>query len=167
MGSQNTRPEPTAGSISEQFQLLAQHAMVAAFGLFDLLQMVFELLLAEEGRAIEPLQLLPRGVALPIGPGHREQLEGPDGAGAGHVRAAAQVDELALAIERHGRLVGQPFFEVLHLERLPQIAAELRSPRRGPFDPLERLVFLDDLGPSRPRSAENLPRESGCSIWKS
>ena len=87
----------------EQFELLAQHAVVAALGLFDLLQVVVQVLLAEEGGAVEPLQLLARGVALPIGPGHREQLEGPDRAGRGHVRPAAEIDELALPIERDGR----------------------------------------------------------------
>ena len=64
----------------EQFELLAQHAMVAALGLFDPPQVVFEFLLGEEGGAVEPLQLLARGVALPVGPGHREQLERADGA---------------------------------------------------------------------------------------
>ena len=131
----------------EQFELLAQHAMVAALGLFDLPQVVFEFLLAEEGRAVEPLQLLARGVAPPVRPGHRQQLEGADGAGAGDVRPAAKIDELALAIERHGRLRRQPsLFQVLDLQRLAQIAAELDRRLAVHFDPLERLVFLDDPG---------------------
>ena len=88
----------------EQFELLAQHAMVAALGLFDLPQMVFELLLAEERGAVEPLQLLARGVAPPVGPRHRQQLERADRAGAGDVRTAAEIDELALPIERNRRL---------------------------------------------------------------
>ena len=130
----------------EQFELLAQHAVIAPLGLFHLPQMVVEFLLGEEGRAVEPLQLLARGVALPIGPGHRQQLERPDRARAGHVRAAAEIDELALPIERNGRLLGQPVFEVLHLQRLPQIAAELDRLLAVHLDPLERLVLLDDPG---------------------
>ena len=121
--------------------------MVAALGLFDLPQVVFQFLLGEEGGAVEPLQLLARGVALPVGPGHREQLERADRAGAGHVRPAAQIDELALAVERNGRLVRQPsLVDVLHLERLAQIAAELDRLLAVHLDPLERLVLLDDPG---------------------
>ena len=108
--------------------------------------MVVEFLLGEEGGAVEPLQLLAAGVPLPVRPGHREELEGPDGPGAGHVRPAAEIDELPLPVERHGRLFGQPFLQVLDLERLPQVAAELDRRAAVHLDPLERLVFLDDAG---------------------
>ena len=130
----------------EQFQLLAQHAMVAAFGLFDLGEIGVQVLLAEPGGAVEPLQLLPLGVAFPIGPGHGEELEGPDRPGAGHVRAAAEIDELALPVERDLAMVGQAGFDVLDLQALAQVLAELQGLVAVHFDPLERLVFLDDPG---------------------
>ena len=119
----------------EQFELLAQHAVVAPPGLFELAQVLVEFLLGEEGRAVEPLQLLARGVAFPIGPGHREELERADGARAGHVRAAAEIDELALTIERDGRLVGQPVLEMLDLQRLAQDRGRTGWPPGDPSRP--------------------------------
>ena len=145
LGSQKTRPGPDGRVDREQFQLLAQHAVVAPLGLFHLLQVVVQFLLAEEGRGVEPLQLLPRGVALPIRAGHRQQLERADRARAGHVRAAAEIDELALPIERHRAVVGQPSFDVLDFERLLRVATDLQGLLARFFDPLERLVCLDDL----------------------
>ena len=60
--------------------------------------------------------------------------------------AAAQIDELSLPIERERRLVGQPCLDMLDLERLRQVAADLD--RLGPrhLDPLELFVFFDDFG---------------------
>ena len=130
----------------EQFQLLAEHAMVAALGLFDHCHVLVELGLARTRRCRKPLQLLARGVPLPIGAGDRQQLERADRAGAGNVRAAAEVDELALAIERQRGVVGQAFLNVLDLERLAQVAAQRQRLVARLFQSLERFVGLDDLG---------------------
>ena len=94
----------------------------------------------------EPLQLLPLGIAFPIGPGHVQELEGPDRPGAGHVGPAAEIDELALPVERDLAMVGQAGFDVLDLQALAQVLAELQGLVAVHFHPLERLVFLDDPG---------------------
>ena len=119
--------------------------MVAALGLFDLLQMLVELFLREERGGIQPLELGVVGVALPIGPGDREQLVRPDRLRAGHVRPAAEVDELALPIERHPGMVGQARVDVLDLVLLLEALADLQRLAARHFDPLERLIEVDDL----------------------
>jgi hypothetical protein len=53
------------------------------------------------GRAVDALQHLVAVVAAPVGAGHLHQLEVPQLAGAGHVRAAAQVLEAAFGVQRH------------------------------------------------------------------
>ena len=53
----------------EQLELLAEHAVVALLRLFDLVQVGVEVLLAEEGGAVEALELLAAGVVLPVGAG--------------------------------------------------------------------------------------------------
>ena len=74
--------------------------------------------------AYEPLQLFASGVLLPVGPGDAEQLEGPDLAGVRQMRAAAQVDELALAIKAEDRILLQIVVDVLDLVSLGQVAAQ-------------------------------------------
>ena len=49
--------------------------MVALLGLFEPLQVRLELLLAEEGGAVDALQHLVLLVAAPVGAGHRGELE--------------------------------------------------------------------------------------------
>ena len=74
-----------------------------------------EVLLVEERGAVEALQHLAVGLALPVGAGDGEQLERADLAGVGNVRAAAQVDELALAIEAQDAELLQLVVDVLDL----------------------------------------------------
>jgi len=62
------------------------------------------------------------------------------------VRAATEVQKLPLPVERDRGLIFQTVFDVLDLERLPQLAAELDRPGPRLLDPLERLILLDDLG---------------------
>src|SRR4051794_20538516 len=51
----------------EQLELLAEHAMVALLGLFDLLEVGIEILLTEKRGAIKALQLLAAGIVFPVG----------------------------------------------------------------------------------------------------
>jgi hypothetical protein len=60
------------------------------------------------------------------------------------VRAAAEVDELALAIERQRRVGGESRLDVLGLEGLVEAADEVGRLRPGHLHPLEGLVGLDD-----------------------
>ena len=62
------------------------------------------------------------------------------------MRPAAQIDELALPIERHRRVIFKPGIDVLDLEILAQFVAQLQRLVARLFQPLERLVGLDDLG---------------------
>ena len=116
----------------EQLQLLAEHAVVALLRLLELVQVGVEVLLGEEGGAVEPLELLAGGVVLPVGAGDAQQLERADLAGVRDVRPAAQVDELALAVEaqRSGtssarRRCARPCSSCF------RSAHELRGPRRS------------------------------------
>ncbi len=61
-----------------------------------------EVLLREEGGAVDPGQHLALLVAAPVGAGERAELDRLDPAGRGAVRAAAEVLEGAVAVERDG-----------------------------------------------------------------
>src|SRR5262249_53031815 len=130
----------------EQLELLAEQAVVALLGLFELVQVAVEVLLAEEGGAIEALELLAVGVVLPVSAGDAEQLERADLAGVGDVRPAAQVDELALAVEAERRVLLQVVVDVLDLVALADVLDQLARLRGGALEALERLSVLDDLG---------------------
>ena len=85
----------------EQFELLAQLAVVALLGLFELMQIGIQFFLLRPGRAIDALQHLVLGIAAPVCTRQFHQLEHLQLAGRRHVRAAAQVGEIALGIQRH------------------------------------------------------------------
>ena len=83
---------------------------------------------------------------LPVGAGDGEELERPDLAGVGDVRAAAEVDELALAVEAEDAELVQLVVDVLDLERLAQVGDELAGLVDGQGEALERLGLLEDPG---------------------
>src|SRR5690606_28059407 len=109
----------------DQIELLAEQAVIALLGFFDQRQVRVEVFLAEEGGSIQPLQLLAVLISLPVSAGDRQQLERADRAGRWHVRSATEIDEFPLPIERQGRVILQPLVDVLDLELLSQIAADL------------------------------------------
>ena len=86
----------------EQPELAAQLAVVARAGLLEALEVRLEVLLGEECGAVDAREHLAVGVAAPVGAGHARELEGLDPLGAGAVRAAAEVGERAVAIQRDG-----------------------------------------------------------------
>ena len=90
----------------EQAQLLADLAVIPLFGFFQAMQVGLEVFLVTPGGTVDALQLLIAGIATPIGAGHLGQLEGLQLAGAGHVGATAQIDEIALTIKRKIFLTG-------------------------------------------------------------
>ena len=119
--------------------------MIALLGLLELLQIGVELLLLRERGRIDARQHRPVRIAAPIGAGDLHQLEGvADLAGRGHVRPAAKVGPLALAIELH-LLIGRNGVDQLDLERFALLLEQaLRLLARD--DPLrKRLVAGDDL----------------------
>jgi hypothetical protein len=96
-------PEDEAGAgdflDGEEVELLAEDAVVAGLDLFEFLEVGFEVLGVEEGGAVDALELLVVLVAEPVGAGDGGDLEGLDAAGGGDVRAAAEVGEVAVAVE--------------------------------------------------------------------
>src|SRR5256885_1600924 len=80
--------------------------MVALFGLFDRMQVLLKVLLVEERRAIDALELRIFLVAQPVSTGDAGQFESLDPPGGGDVRATAEVNEIAVAVE--GDWVARP-----------------------------------------------------------
>ena len=111
------QPEGHAGGDvfmeGEQAQFLAEAAMVAALGFFECVQVFLEGLFVAEGRTIDAGQHGALLVAAPVSASHGEQFEGLHSAGAGDMRAAAEVEEVAAAVQGHG--VGFEFFDDLDL----------------------------------------------------
>ena len=93
--------EACAGELlnAEEVELLAQDAMVAARGFFEAGEVGIEIFLGEEGGAVDALELRILLVAEPVSAGEAGYFESLDAAGGGDVRAATEVDELAVAIE--------------------------------------------------------------------
>ena len=90
-----------------QTQLRAKHAMIALLGFFKAIDMFVELLLVEEGRAVDAGELLAFAVTAPVGPGDALQFEGLDPPRCWDVRAAAQVGEIALAVDADRLFAGR------------------------------------------------------------
>ena len=129
----------------EQVQLAAEPAVVALLGFLDLLQIRVELFLLRERRAVDAGQHRIVGIAAPIGARHLHQLEGvADLAGRGHVRAAAEVEPVALEIDLD-RLVPGDGVDQLDLEGLALVAEHLFGLFAVPDLLGERLVARDDL----------------------
>src|SRR5262245_23284895 len=84
----------------EQVHLAAEPAMVAPFGLLELMQMGIKVGLGRERRAIDPLQLRLVRVAAPIGARDLGQLERADAAGRRPVGPATEIEPFALVVER-------------------------------------------------------------------
>src|SRR6185437_4039139 len=143
----------------EQVQLLAQNAMIALGGFFQAGEVLVHLLFGEEGGSVNPLQLWILLVAEPIGSGKVGNLEGLDAPCGGNVRAAAEVDELAVAIERN--LLAR-VREALDEVDLHEVAVSLEFgqallARLKLADKL--LVALDDLGHAALDELQVLGRE--------
>ena len=99
-------PEHAAGGLFldvEQAHILADAAMVALFRLGQHVQMRVQFFLVAPGGAVDAAEHAVAVVAAPIGAGGAHQLEGgADIAGAAHMRATAEVDPVALAVEGDG-----------------------------------------------------------------
>ena len=83
----------------EEVELDAEPAVVATSGLLALGDEGVELLALEERGSVDALQLFVALVAAPVDAGHPQQLDRAKPAGVGDVRAAAEVDEIAGAID--------------------------------------------------------------------
>src|SRR5260221_14431256 len=84
----------------EGVELAAEPAVIAALRLFELKEVLIELLLAPKRSAVDALQLGVFRVAAPIGAGDVHQFEGlAEVTGRGQMRSDAEIDEIALPIE--------------------------------------------------------------------
>jgi hypothetical protein len=119
------QPERQAGThlivVDEDFQFLAEFAMVAGFGFLEHLEIVLEFIGRAPGRAVDARQHFVVLVAAPISPGDGHELDSRrvDLARRLHVRTAAQVREriglvkgnLRFLIQRISVLVRAAFFQ--------------------------------------------------------
>src|SRR5260370_12567231 len=110
--------------------------MVAICGFLESVQVVVQIFLAEERRAIEAVAWRVLRVAPPVSAGDGQQLEGLDSSRGRYVRAAAEVHELAVAIERN-RLAGAR--ELLDEVDLHEVA--LRTETRQALFARHKLAF--------------------------
>ena len=133
----------------EQPELAPEPAVVAALGLLEAVEMRPELLLVAPRGAVDALQHLVARIAAPVGAGDLEELEAAaDMAGRRQMRAAAEVEPSALAVDRDGFALGQVADDL----RLVGLALPLEMPDRVLPAPLladERLVAGDDLAHPR------------------
>ena len=115
--------------------------MVARAGLLEPLQVLLQLLLGVEGGAVDAREHLPRGVAAPVRARDAEQLERLDALGGGRVRAAAEVGERAVGVERDrlDPVVAHEVLDQLDLVVLP-LAHEPLERRAG-----RHVLALEDL----------------------
>ncbi len=144
LGHPEDQPRADQRGDREQVQVAAEPAVIALLGLFHLGDMGLEVLLVEERGAVDPLEHLPIGVTLPVGAGDGEQLERPDLAGMGDMRASAEVDELTLPVEAQDAILMELVVDVLDLVGLAEVGDELAGLGHGEAEPLEGLGILGD-----------------------
>src|SRR5947208_9442587 len=141
----------------EEVQLAAELAMVALLRLLEPPEVLVELLLGEPRGAVDPLEHRLLLVAAPVGARRRQELERLDLAGGLHVRPAAEVDEVALRVERHRRR--DEALEDLDLVTLAAPPEELDRLRARHLLALERQVGFHDLAHDLLDLGEVLRRE--------
>ena len=133
----------------EQVELAAEPAMVAALGLFELKEVLVELLLARKGGAVDALQLGIFRVAAPIRAGDVHQLEGlAEITGRGQMRADAEIDEIALPVEAD-LLVSRDFADIFGLVGLADAVEEGDRGVAVPDLARDLLVAAHDLAHAR------------------
>ena len=119
--------------------------MVATLGFFDLLEIGVELFLFGEGGRVDARQHRLRGIAAPVGARHLHQLDGrADLAGRRHVRTTAEIEPVALPIDRDALISGNRLneFDLEGFADLFEIRDRLVA---APFLAHDRFVARDDL----------------------
>ncbi len=126
---------------AEEVERLADFAVVASLGLLQEREVGVELLLVEVGGPVDALELGARGVGPPVGAGDLEQLDRLHEPGVRHVRAATEVGELALLVERNGAVL-----QILdHLELVGLLPVGLQRLGLGHLAAADGELGLDDL----------------------
>ena len=98
LSCQNTMPGASSWKWNRS-NWLGQAAVIAFFGFLQAVEVGLEVFLVGPGGAVDALQHLVVAVTAPVGAGQLGELEFTQAAGVGHVRAAAQVDPFALAVQ--------------------------------------------------------------------
>src|SRR5713226_7947879 len=111
---------------AEEFELGAELAMIAAFGLFEAMEVFVQLFFCEEAGGVNALELGIALLAFPVGAGDVHEFEGLDALGGRNVWAAAEVDELAGGVEGDDGLYSF-FLDELALEDLVGFFVELEG----------------------------------------
>src|SRR5439155_1745587 len=131
--------------LMEEVERPAELAVIALLGFLESVQIELEILFLRPSRAIDPLQHFIARVPAPVRPGELGQLEHLELARRGHVRAAAEVGELALGVERDllpGRDRGDDLGLVMLADRL-EVAHRVVAWHELPYD---RLVLACERG---------------------
>ena len=144
LGKPQAQPLPHLLTDREQVELLPQHTMIPPLGLVDLIEISVQVLLRKPRGPVQPLKLLPRRIALPIGSRDGQEFERFDPFRIRHMRPAAEIDELTLPIEADGRMSRQPGVDVLNLQLLRHAIDELHGLIPATDEPLEWLSRIDD-----------------------
>ena len=132
----------------EQVELRAELAVVALLGLLEHLQVGVLVFLLRPCGAVDPLQHFVLRVAAPVRAGDAHQLEHLELAGRRHMRAAAQVGEIALCVQRD-LVVRRNRSDDFRLVGLALVAEEFHGLVARHFLALHRQVALRDLGHAR------------------
>ena len=128
----------------KQSQLLAKLAVVALLGLLHHGQVLLQVRLIGECRAVNSGQHLVLLAASPVSPRDAGQLKGLHALGVHDMGACAQVRKLALSIKADGLLV-RKILDQLHLVRLALFLHKLNGLVPGQHKGLHRKIFLDNL----------------------
>ncbi len=145
--------------LMEEAHLRTEPTVVALLRLLDAVQVGLQVLVGEEHRAVDALQLGVVGIAAPVGARHLRELEGlAELARRGQVRAKAHVEPVALLVDRDLLVLGQ-FVGPLGLEALAMLQEVVLDPGAVPDLARDRQVAVDDLGHALLDLGEVLGRE--------
>src|SRR5215211_628015 len=125
----------------EEMKVLADLAVIPLSGLLETLEVGLQFLLGRPGGAVDAGEHRVLLVAAPVGSGDVLQPEGPELAGARNMRTAAQVEEVALAVDRD--VVVLQVVDDLQLVRV--VPVEIFDFGLRDFLALYGQVSLDDL----------------------
>ena len=137
------QPRPDVFLNRVEIELLADKAVIALPRFLEPRDVLIEVLLGEPGRAVDALQHLPPLIAAPIRARRMQQLEVLDLPRTGDMRAAAQIDERAVGVDRD-RFVGSQVADALKLERIVHESLPGLFPAH--FLTHERVIGLRHLG---------------------
>jgi len=159
------QPERRSGSHVveiEEIQLAPELSMVALLRFLDAPEILVQLVGGEPRGPVDALEHRVLLAAAPVRTRRGEQLEVLDVTRGRHVRPTAEIDELALLVQRHsGRIEA---LEDLHLEGLLMVAKEPDGLAAVHLAALEAIVSAGDLAHGGLDPREVLGRERRRSI---